>query len=182
MTMNTEHLIPEGSWKARGGASDLGTAKTGTRQVAVEIVLLEGPAAGQRLTWYGYFGPSDEAFERTIESLELLGWKGDDLSDLSGIGDTEVYAVITHEPDLEGEIKARVAWINEVGGVAMSNRMDAGEKAAFAAEMKGRLLARRQRGGGNVSSRSVPSARTTTSGKPGATHVMPDQSDDEIPF
>ena len=91
------------------------------------------------------------------------------------------FAVVAHEPDLNGEIRARVQWINGEGGVAMSNRMDEGEAAAFAAEMRGRLLARKQRGGRAPA--RVPSVRaerpTAAAGQ--AEHVLP-VDDSDIPF
>jgi len=174
MSDDSLNLVPEGSWKARGGSYAIGTAKTGTRQIGVEIILLEGPATGRRLTWYGYFGPSDEAFERCCESLELLGWKGEDLNDFEGLGTTEVYAVIGHEPDQQGVIRSRVQWINELGGVAMADRMDAGQQAAFAAEMRGRLLARKRDGGARGKRAERPTAA--------ASGVAGQPVDDDISF
>jgi hypothetical protein len=178
-------MIPEGSWKAKGGAWAIGTASTGTDQVGVEIIFLEGPAKDERRTWYGYF--TDAAFERTIESLRLLGWKGSDLSDLTGIGTTEVYAVVAHEQDQHGEIRERVAWINDLGGVAMSNRMDEGSAKAFAARMRGKILALDAAGGRKpgapaMRQASLPSREPPPTGAGGASHVMPPPEDDNTPF
>ena len=162
-------LIPEGSYRARAGAAALGTAKTGTEQVAVEIILLEGPGAGSRLTWYGYFN-SDANIERAVESLRLLGWQGNDLDALDGLGSTEVFAVIGHE-EYNGEWRARVKWINDMGGVALSHRFDAHQARSFAARMKGKVLSL----GGSTQRPTAPA------GGASGPAVNPPSSDD-IPF
>jgi hypothetical protein len=161
--------VPEGTWKARGGQWALTKAESsGNVMIAVEIIIKEGPAADSRLTWYGHL--TDKTFERTVESLRLLGWKGDDLSDLTGVDSNDVNVVIGYEPDLQGEIRARVQWINQIGGVVVSNRLNPSEAAIFAQRMKGRVHALKQASG------STQQQRPT-----GAQLSTPDTSDD-IPF
>lgn len=132
-------MIPEGTWKAKGCEGALGHTAGGKPQIGVDLMILEGPSAGAHITWYGYF--TEATFDRTIESLQLLGWKGPDLSDLKGIDKNEVNVVIAHEPDNDGVIRCKANWINPIGGVVMKDRMNAGAAAAFAQEMKGRVLA-----------------------------------------
>lgn len=131
-------MIEQGTYKARGVSGALGMTGTGKEQVAIELEILEGEPKGQRVTWHGYF--TDATFDRTIESLRLLGWQGTDLSDLSGVGLNEVSIVIEHE-QYDGKTRARVQWINAVGGIALKERLDPGQAAAFAARMKGKILA-----------------------------------------
>lgn len=160
--------IPEGTWKVRACEGALGTTnKTDREQVAVDLEIMDGPALGAHITWYGFF--TDKTFDRTIESLRLLGWQGHDLSDLRGLGSTEATAVIADEPDENGEVRTRVKWINAIGGIAMKNRMDIGAAKAFAERMKGRVLAQSQQ---------APNATQR-----GATERRPSsQQDDNIPF
>jgi hypothetical protein len=132
-------MIPEGTWKARGCEAALGHTGGGKPQVGVDLIILEGPGAGSHITWYGYF--TEASFDRTIESLQLCGWKGPDLADLRGIDANEVNVVIAHEPDNDGVIRCKANWINPLGGVVMKDRMDAGAAASFAQSMKGRILA-----------------------------------------
>lgn len=182
-------MIEEGSWKARARESALGTASTGREQIGIDFEILEGPNVGHHITWYGYF--TEETWERTIESLRTCGWGGSDLSELgspdgsgrpaaeSGLDANEVRIVIAHEPDLQGEYRARVKWVNSVGGVAMKDRMDVGAAKAFAQKMRGRILAlgaqqgqpRQQKQNGQQAQR--PTAATPAQSAP---------DDDNIPF
>lgn len=171
----TRELLTEGIWKARGCGAELGFTSKGKDQVGVDFVLLEGPDIGKHVTWYGYF--TDDSFERTIDSLRLCGWEGDDLSDLRGIEKNDVQLTIAHEPDLQGEIRSRAAWVNGLGGVAMKDKMDKGAAAGFAARMKGRVLALKQAGGGQAK-------RPTGAAPPRAAagHATEGQPTDDIPF
>lgn len=162
-------MIEKGVWKARACGSQLGHTNGGKPQLGIDLLILEGPSAGAHITWYGYF--TEATFERTIETCRVLGWGGSDLSDLSGIDANEVNVVIDHEQNPEtGEVHARAQWINALGGVVMKNRMDAGAAAAFAAEMKGRIIA--------LGAQDKRPTRAPTS--PGAGRAPAD--DDNIPF
>lgn len=169
-------MIEEGTWKARACDGALGFTSKGTEQIAIDLQLLEGPNTGNHITWYGYF--SEATFERTIESLRLLGWKSDDLSDLRGIDANEVSIVIEHEPDLQGEYRARVKWINGLGGVALKDRMDVGAAKAFAARMKGQVLAQK-----TAAPRTVaPKPSAPPGARPAAAPITAQPTDDNIPF
>ncbi len=172
-------MIREGQWRARGCQAALGAAKNGTKQIGVDLVILDGPNEGHHITWYGYF--TDGTFERTLESLGYLGWEGSDISDLRGIGKKEVMIVIEHEPDLNGELRARVKWINEIGGVAMTTKLDPGEAKAFAAQLKGRVLALQQQKGKPAATQQQRMTPAQERGEqPGA--AQPTNSSDDIPF
>jgi len=169
-------LIEAGSWKAICREGTLAfTNKERKPQVALGFELLEGPNVGAFITWYGYF--TDETWERTLESLRMCGWGGSDLSDLSGIDTQEVRLVIVHEPDLNGEIRARVNWVNSLGGIAVKQRMDVGEAKAFAAQMRGRIIAH-----GAASGRSTQRPTGAAPQPPHEPSVGPGASGDDIPF
>ena len=144
-------MIPEGTYKARAEEGALTPTSKGDPQVAVLLRLLDGGAGieGQLITWYGSF--SEKAVDRTLDSLRLLGWTGDDVSDLSGLTGTtaEVRAVIAQEPDQEGKVRTRVKWINAPGGLAVRARLEEGDAKAFAEKMRGYVMwhNQRQKGG-----------------------------------
>lgn len=119
----------------------MGKAGSGAEQVAVSFELLEGPNAGEKITWYGYF--SEKTWERTVESLRACGWEGDDLAHLDGIDRNEVLLVIEHEPNQDGKVFAKVRWVNKLGGggVALKEALEGRELQSFAAQMKGRIKA-----------------------------------------
>jgi hypothetical protein len=136
-------MITEGTWKARATEGALGYTQGGSEQVGVSMQLLDGPDEGKHITWYGYF--TEKTVERTIESLRLMGWEGDSLADLTGIDRNDVFIVIEHEADQQGEIRAKVRWVNGGGGVQMKDRLDEGAAVAFAERMKGAVLAAKSR-------------------------------------
>lgn len=132
-------------YRAKAKSWDLGTAETGTDQVAVEFEVVEGEQKGARITWYGFFTEKTE--ERTFEALRICGWTGTDLSDLTGL-DANVVELACEPEDSQpnpetGEIKTRlrVRWVNRSGGIVMKNRMDEDKKKVLAAKMKARLAA-----------------------------------------
>jgi hypothetical protein len=186
------NLIPEGTWRARGVSAALGYTSTDNEQIGVELQFLgdqDDDVDGRHTTWYASF--SEKAEVHTLKALRVLGWSGDDLSDLSGIDANEVEAVVVHEEDLQGELRAKVRFINPVGagGVAMKTKMSEDQAKAFAARMKGRVLAlskaappaaaAKPAAGGKPAAK--PAAKPA-GGKPkNAAAVQPPESDD-VPF
>lgn len=133
-------MIQAGTFKARAVEAALGFASTGSEQIAVDFVLLEGDDQGKHICWYSTFG--EKVFARAIESLRACGWQGDDLSDLTGIDANEVHLVIEVEDDLQGQPRARVRWVNSLGGgIALKEKMNPAAAQAFAQRMKGAILA-----------------------------------------
>lgn len=170
-----------GKFRARAvvGSAQLGVAGSGTEQVACQIELLEGPDKGAVLPWYGFFTPSTE--ERTLESLRYLGWEGDNILDLSTIGGPDapdVIAVLEDEANDQGEVRTRVRWINKVGsGSLIKTQMAPDQAQAFAARMKGKVLALKQKSG-------APAPSSTTRKPAPARGSMPQHApahtDDDI--
>jgi hypothetical protein len=145
----------------------LGRSSTGTPHVAV----LFEDVQGDRITWYGYL--SDAAIERTIKSLQLLGWdavaSNGMVDTLNGTGllvgneaeivvDTEVY---------NGEVRHKVKWVNEPGG-GMVEAMPQDDASSFAATLRAKVL-------------SAPRPKPNSQPGPAkAVAVAPD--DDGLPF
>jgi hypothetical protein len=127
-----------GSFKAKALSGDLGYAKSGTEQVAVQFEILEGPDTGRAITWWGYF--SDKAVDRTLKALMVAGWDGNDVAVLGGLGANEVSIKI--EDDVyNGETRQRVQWVNPLrNGPSAGGAMNDTDKASFAERMKGRAL------------------------------------------
>jgi len=114
----------------------------GTPQVGVCFEFTAGPNSGDRITWIGYLTENTE--ERTLQSLRIIGFKGDDLDKFNDQRpDQEVHLVIEHEENpKDGKVYAKVAWVNDPkrsGGFIMSKPMEAKDRRMFAARFKSKL-------------------------------------------
>lgn len=174
--MSEGFMIPPGRYKARAIEGALGETSGGKEQVAVLFEIVEGDYQGQQMTWYGYFHGADSSkaqknAKRTLESLRHCGWKGDDLTDLSGLGANEVQIVVEQE-EYEGKIRTKIAWVNKCGGLALNTPLTGDKAKAFAARMKGLAL-------------TVKPPEPAVAPAPGPyapPSVMPGLTDEDIPF
>jgi hypothetical protein len=130
-------MIEAGKVTGKARNWGLGRAKTGSEQIGIEFEILSGPDAGKSITAYLYF--TEKTFDRTVESLRHCGWQGDDLASITGLDANEVQLVIDHEQDNTGELRARVKWINALGGLAMNEVLSPNEAKEFAARMRARV-------------------------------------------
>jgi hypothetical protein len=170
-------LIPDKTIvRAKGVTADLGYTSKGREQVAVQFAIVDGEYAGRNFTWYGYFGDDlngsakNTPTEITIKALRACGWAGDDITNLEGIDREEVELVIAIEPDLEGTPRNRVKWVNKPGGgLALKERMDDKQRAAFKARMASKVKAVNAKLG--AADPPKPNARPNKK-----------RDDDEIPF
>jgi len=111
--------------------------------MAVLFEITEGPLAGQRITWYGYF--TDATIERTLESLEHAGWDGEsELSAPKGLGSKTCSIVVQHE-EYDGKMRAKVAWVNGSAGLALKQALSKEEALSFDKRMKATLAERRMK-------------------------------------
>ena len=147
-------MIPAGYYKARavrvkddyGGEvwAKFGRASTGSQQVLMMFEILEGVHEGAKLPWFGFF--TENAWERTIESLRYCGFQGDDLSTLGEQTLDQVVSVkVEHNTNKNsGQVYARVAFVNELGagGVRLADAMTSDEVRDFAAMMKSKIAGR----------------------------------------
>lgn len=126
-------LIPKDTYRAQAVDAHLGYTSKGNEQVIVRFVIVGGPHDAESVVWTGFF--SEACFDRTIQSLRYCGWRGDDISDLSGIDANEVDVVVDHN-DYQGKVTARVAWVNQKGGLGSMSPAKAKE---FAEHVKARI-------------------------------------------
>jgi hypothetical protein len=162
--------MENGTYRARPVAAALGKAGTGNEQVAIEFEFLDGQGGG--ITYFGSF--TEKAVPHTLKALRTAGWRGDDLADLSSVGGEtapEVFLVIENET-YEGRTTAKVKWVNSTGGLALKDPLDADSARAFAAKMRGTVLAHNK--GAGV--RATPSRGGALPPEP------PPLSDEDIPF
>lgn len=138
-------LIP-GRYSAIARQVVLGKTSTGKEQVAAEFEILAPQSlAGKTIWWYGYF--TDGAVDRTLESLEHMGWNGNGLlpADLETATTKEVSLVCEYE-EYNGQKQLKVKWVNAAGG-GVKEKLDDGSALALNERLKGTLLARKQNRG-----------------------------------
>ena len=89
---------------------------------------------------YLYF--SEGAQERSLESLRAAGWTGDNIGELLDLVDAsqllpDAVEIVVEHNEYQGNTRARVKWINKLGGGPRAQPAAPTAKAAFAARMKG---------------------------------------------
>lgn len=129
-------MITLGKHRARAVEWNIGVAGTGTMQVGILFELLDLP--GETIDWFGFF--TDASCNRTVRSMQSCGWVGNDLNDMSGMGDKEVQLVIEEE-EYDGKKRLKVKFVNSPGGLRMSRVLSPDELRVFAAEMKPKIEA-----------------------------------------
>ncbi|HZR80343.1 MAG TPA: hypothetical protein VFD92_04525 [Candidatus Binatia bacterium] len=134
--------VPNGRLTGRACAVGLGLTGTGKEQVAVQFNFTDHP--GESLTWYGFF--TEDAFDICLRALRACGWKGQSIldfqnGDLCGLDTNEVQLVVATEPDLEGTPRQRINFVNELGGLALKERLDDAQAKSFDARMRDRIKA-----------------------------------------
>lgn len=134
-------LIPPGRYRAQSRKAELGETSTNKEQVGVEFEITDGDLKGTRLVWYGYF--TENTTVRTIESLRIAGWRGEDITELGDLARADaptVELVVEHEV-YEGKTTSKVRWVNRAGGLSMKTQLTPDKKAAFAARLRGSIAA-----------------------------------------
>jgi hypothetical protein len=150
-----EGLVPIGDVPVIAVNHKFGRASTGTRQIGVRCRITDGEHKGKTLLWYGSF--TDNSIAITMRGMRALGHTGRVPSDCDGFyapNVTPAMAVVEHNPDNDGKLRARIAFING-GDIVMKQEMDANELAAFDREFAGYFA----RLGGGGSSAAPPPAR-----------------------
>lgn len=161
--MRYEDINP-GRYRGTVTGSALGTTSTGNPQIAIgfDVHLRDedGRTLSLPMTWYGFF--TDKTYEQTDKALQALGFdvatqdletlNPDEPSDTPICG-AEASLVLEH--DDQGRILIR--WVNKPGGgLALRDRMDRGQAASLAKQMRAKMLA--ARGPGRA---SAPAPRQT---------------------
>jgi hypothetical protein len=161
-------------YRARAIEAGLGESSTGKEQVAVSFEILTEGVPEKFLTWFGYF--TDATANRTIESLRHCGWKGDDLTDISGL-DQEVDLVVEEE-EYEGKQHTKVQWVNRPGGLTIKTPLSPDKAKAFSASMRDRIRALDTANG----TRTAPARSTPRPAGGDKRPEPPPLGDTDIPF
>jgi len=165
-------MVPKGFYRAKALANTAQfgvTPAKGTDFIRIQFQITDGEFAGQSLAWDGYF--TGEATKRTVDSLQYAGctFPGNDITNLEGLGTTEVSIDVEHESyEKDGQAKtyAKVAWVNSLHrGVSPELQMNAGQKESFKQRMMGQLVVAKQAKPGVASpSGSAPQSQATGTG------------------
>lgn len=176
--------LEKATYRAKAVNSGFGvTPEKGTNFIAIGFEVVDDERfAGERTdAWLGYF--SGKATERTIESLQHMGFSGDDLSlleDLDEKGCAEllpnVVEIVCEPEEYDGQWRLRVQWVNRPGAgrFVAKQPLKGSELKAFAAQMKGAL--RNARGPQKSNGTSGGGARTTQP------HPNAPGNRDDVPF
>lgn len=157
-----------GTFTATVVSADFYYTKNGNEAVAIGLQIdNDNPeVAGEVVSWRGFF--TEKALKQTIKSLRTIGWEGNDLSTIDKTIGHRVSVVVEME-EFEGKQYPRVQWINPLGGMSINNAMGASEKKAFAARMKGAIMA-------------FGDSTTTPTTTQSAPNDESDYSSDDLPF
>lgn len=188
-------LIPQGYYRAVAVPVhtddgevwvQFGETKDGSPQVAVQFAILDGPHAGRRCTWFGFF--TEKSIKRTIESLRFCGFKGDDLAKLPFQPISQEVSITVEHNEWDGKTSARVAWVNAPGGggVKLEKPMSKDQLRLFGAKLKGHVKQVAEVSGSAAeapqpSSRAATNAGGQTEGG-WASNEPPPPSDSDIPW
>lgn len=180
------NLLPAGTYRAKATDWKLGFTEKQDPQLGINFeILQDGPYKGWNTSKFLYF--TEKTFDRTIESLRYLGWTGEDMDELQnrggGLDKNEVSIVVEHET-YEGKTRAKVSWINRVGGVVMNRAMAPEDVVSFAAKIKQKIRAADIRRQASEKSRGQPMQAPAP--EPNRAPVQPPKpegmNDDDIPF
>jgi len=191
-------LIADGACLAVLRAAQFSETRKGDEQIVLgfEIVDPSRPdEQGMHISYFGGFG--ENSIDFTVDALRACGWKGDDVSEVPALAEsgqlaTEVRLKIEHET-YEGKLRARVKFVNRVGGgakIKLERALDDDRVRRFAASMKSRIRAagrdnssgQQQRTSGGGQSRPSGGGRPAPSGRGGNNWDAPPPNDDDIPF
>ncbi len=175
----SERTSYAGTHKARAVSWALG-GERGKEQIAIMFEILEGHLQGRKTTAYLSF--SDAAVDYTMEKMRNCGWGSDSLAELDSLGNNEVELVIEDEV-WEGKTRSKVKFINKANRLTLKNALDDNAIAAFAARMRGKAVASKQKFGAQpapAARKEAPAggngSRWGGDGDPGP------EDDDSIPF
>ncbi len=112
------------------------------------LAIIGGDNHGGRVKWTGYF--TENTNERSIQSLQLCGWQGEDIGEfadgkLHGLDANEVEGVVeleTYTNDNGDErTSPKVQWINRLGGfLNVESAMNQEAAQSFGDRMRGLVL------------------------------------------
>lgn len=105
-------IAPEGKFEERASSIGVETTMKGDDYISVDFEVATMDEDIFKVEWRGWL--TDKTMERTLKSLRLMGWEGDDIyGDLSTAKRNKVQIDVRHE-EYKGKTTARVAFINEL--------------------------------------------------------------------
>lgn len=131
-------MIKPGVYRATILNHAISETKDGNPQAAVTFSF-ESEGKSQSMTWFGSF-KEGKARDITIKALLVCGLKGNNPAGDLDIG-REVSIVIENEEGQDGKIRARVRWVNALGGV--KNVLPADQAKAKLDALAGAVMAAR---------------------------------------
>lgn len=183
----TKKVSDPNRWKPgkyRAKAVDWLTSKTKDGSPQVDILFeyqqpgeQPGSTEQRQMIWYGSF--KGGARERTMETLFNLGLRGPVSTLETGRdgkaldAEKEVEIVVEHRV-YNGILRAGIAWVNEIGGRGLQNKLAEGESKALFADIDQEFLATLAQKGAEVKGAPATPAQKTA---PAAT-----LSEEDIPF
>ncbi len=140
---------------ARAVGCSFGTAESSNNtQIGVQFEIVDHPDfTGESITYIGHF--TDRTTDRTIESLQYLGWKGDDLTELDNLDAGACAHFFPNVVELDcgpdtyrDKTTLKVQWVNQPGGgrFAFKAPVTGPDLKAFAAQMRGTIRGAQQAG------------------------------------
>ncbi len=162
-----------------------------TKSIAIQFEILDEQFVGETITWIGHF--TDKSAARTIESLGIAGWQGDDLAELqdapgSSFLAEEVSLACAPEQDDKGEWRLKANWVNKPGGprFAFKKPIAGNDLKAFAAQMRATVKSVKASGGAPRQTKAAPSGGGYSGSRQTETHPNAPGSGvadrDDIPF
>lgn len=183
--------IPAGIHKARAiaGSAQYGQTSNHNDQIVIELELIE---LGLSVSSFLVF--SEKSASYSIRKLRAAGWKGNDLSNLEGLGSTIVPVEVRYEV-YNGEEKMKVD-IQTGASVVLDQTLDDKAKRAFAARFKdmaalvppvsGQAAATPSQGSpnsfGTVTARTQKGVQQRSPEPSGPDYSNDQGGDDDIPF
>lgn len=139
-----DNSIPEGRYQGRAtGEISFDTASTGTESVLIPLTFTSEGWEGRGVTLVGYL--SERAAPITLRQMRDMGWQGDNLTDTTGLGDTEVSITVKYEA-YDGKPRMKVAvWPLSGGGMLQAkNPIQGAALDALNKRLKGHILQSKQ--------------------------------------
>jgi hypothetical protein len=149
----------QAKYRARAcGAPSWAQAQSGNWQVAIPFMVTAGEHTGEVTTWIGVMHDTADkngttGHERVLQSLQYMGWTGDDLSELAELTDEQATKIFTEEVELscapetyDGKTRLKVQWVNKVGAgrFAFKESATKNDLRSFAAQMRGTIRGMQQ--------------------------------------
>lgn len=185
--------MQQATYRARAAGVGFGTSSKGNTQIGVTMEVTEGEFAGLQITWIGHF--TDKTSARTIESLQHMGWQGDDLAELDALDAAGCQRLLAQEVEIvckpeeyNGEWSLRVQWVNAIGGgrFTFKEPVTGSGLKAFAAQMKATVRSVKASGGAPRQASTPAQSRAATAGGGGwagnSASGGPKDPKDDLPF